>query len=180
MTRECHVRFWERVGVRSPRATRQTYIKVRGRWMYLYRAIVSVGDTVEFYFSEQRDLPAAKRFFSRALERHGRPDRVVIDGSQTNRAAIISCDATNRLQDRRRRRLKRIRIRRSRYLNNRIEQDHRRIKRRIRPMLGFKSAITAAIILSGIEMIHMMRKRQGRYAFNPNPSLVEQFEILAA
>jgi putative transposase len=91
-----------------------------------------------------------------------------------------SCDATNRLQDRRRRRLKRIRIRRSRSLNNLIEQDHRRIKRRIRPMLGFKSPITAAIILSGIELIHMMRKRQARYAFNPNPSLAEQFEILAA
>jgi putative transposase len=158
----------------------ETYIKVRGRWMYLYRAIDSVGDTVEFFLSARRDLPAAKRFFSKALERHGRPDRVVIDGSQTKREAIISCDATNRLQDRRRRKLKRIRIRRSRSLNNLIEQDHRRIKRRIRPMLGFKSAITAAIILSGIEMIHMMRKRQARYAFNPNPSLAEQFEILAA
>ncbi|PZV34895.1 hypothetical protein B5V02_30215 [Mesorhizobium kowhaii] len=49
--------------------------------------------------------------------------------------------------------------------NNRIEQDHRRIKRRIRPMLGFKSTATAATILTGIEMIHMMRKRQARYAF---------------
>ncbi|ATU95061.1 hypothetical protein BLM14_25175 (plasmid) [Phyllobacterium zundukense] len=64
--------------------------------------------------------------------------------------------------------------------NNRIEQDHRRIKRRIRPMLGFKSLKAAEIILSGIEMVHMMRKRQARYAFNPNPSLAEQFAILAA
>ncbi len=63
--------------------------------------------------------------------------------------------------------------------NNRIEQDHRRIKRRIRPMLGFKSQATASVILSGIEMIHMMRKRQARFAFNPNPSLAEQFTILA-
>jgi DDE domain len=140
MTRECHVRFWERVGVRSPRATRQTYIKVRGRWMYLYRAIDSVGDTVEFWFSEHRDLPAAKRFFRKALERHGRPDRIVIDGSQTNHEAIASCDAANRLQDRSRRRLKPITIRKSRYLNNRIEQDHRRIKRRVRPMLGLQVA----------------------------------------
>ncbi|MGX5851953.1 DDE-type integrase/transposase/recombinase, partial [Mesorhizobium sp. PL10] len=81
-----------------------------------YRAIDSVGDTVEFWFSEQRDLPAAKRFFRKALERHGRPDRVVIDGSQTNHEAIVSCDTTNRLQDRARRRLKPIRIRRSQYL----------------------------------------------------------------
>lgn len=92
----------------------------------------------------------------------------------------MSCDTTNRLQVRSRRRLKPIRIRKSQYLNNRIEQDHRRIKRRIRPMLGFKSPASAAIILDGIEMVHMMRKRQARYAFNPNPSLAEQFEILAA
>jgi len=68
----------------------------------------------------------------------------------------------------------------SQYLNNRIEQDHRRIKRRVRPMLGFKSPISASITLSGIEMVHMMRKRQARFAFNPDPSLAEQFTILAA
>ncbi|SFL22229.1 hypothetical protein SAMN04488498_1648 [Mesorhizobium albiziae] len=66
-----------------------------------------------FVTREQRDLPSAKRFFRKALERHGRPDRVVIDGSQTNREAIVSCDTTNRLQDRSRGRLKPIRIRRS-------------------------------------------------------------------
>ncbi|OBQ57705.1 hypothetical protein A8145_27025 [Mesorhizobium loti] len=64
--------------------------------------------------------------------------------------------------------------------NNRIEQGHRRIKRRVRPMLGFKSPAAASIILDGIEMLHMMRKRQARFAFNPNPSLAEQFDILAA
>jgi transposase-like protein len=74
----------------------ETYIKVRGQWMYLYRAIDSVGDTVEFYFSAQRDLPPAKRFFRKALESHGRPERVVIDGSQTNLEAIVSCDATSK------------------------------------------------------------------------------------
>jgi len=62
---------------------------------------------------------------------------------------------------------------------NRIEQDHRRIKRRIRPMLGFKSMTGAAIILSGVETVHMMRKRQARYAYNPAPSLGERFEIPA-
>jgi transposase-like protein len=91
-----------------------------------------------------------------SLARHGRPDRVVIDGSQTNQEAIISCDTTNRLQDSSRHRLKPIRIRRVNILNNRIEQDHRRIKRRIRPMLGLKSA---AIILEGIEMVHMTATR---------------------
>jgi putative transposase len=71
----------------------ETYIKVRGRWMYLYRAIDSHGDTVEFWFSERRDLLAAKRFLRKALKRHGRPERIVIDGSQTNREAILSCHA---------------------------------------------------------------------------------------
>lgn len=146
----------------------------------MYRAIDSVGDTVEFFFSKSRDLTAAKHFFKRALERHGRPERVIVDGSQTNREAICSCDTTNRLKARAGGRTKRIRIRSSKYLNNRIEQDHRRIKRRVRSMLGFKAEATASIILAGVEMIHMMRKRQARYAYNPSPSIAEQFTILAA
>src|SRR5690606_24401286 len=158
----------------------ETYVKVRGRWMYLYRAIDNLGDTVECFFSEHRDLLAAKRFIRKAFARHGRPERIVIDGSQTNHEAIIACDGESRLRNRSRRLLKPIRIRQSQYLNNRIEQDHRRIKRRIRSMLGFKSTGSAATILSGIEMVHMMRKRQARYAYNPAPSLAEQFEILAA
>ncbi|GEO16639.1 IS6 family transposase [Microvirga aerophila] len=158
----------------------ETYVKVRGQWRYLYRAIDSNGDTVEFWFSERRNLTAARRFLNNALKRHGRPERIVIDGSQTNREAIMSCDAANRLQDRSRRVLKPIRIRQSQYLNNRIEQDHRAIKRRIRPMLGFKSVNSARVILGGIEMIHMMRKGQAKYAYNPQPSLAEQFDLLAA
>ena len=90
----------------------ETYIRVRGHWMYLYRAIDSVGDTVEFFFSEHRDLAASRRFFRRALQRHGRPERIVIDGSQTNREAITACDSESRLRDRSSHRLKPIRIRR--------------------------------------------------------------------
>ena len=166
-------------GVSSRWHVDETYIKVRGEWMYLYRAIDSLGDTVEFFFSEHRDLPAAKRFVRKALARHGRPDRVVIDGSQTNLEAIRSCDAEDRLRDPSRPALKPIRIRTSQYLNNRIEQDHRRVKRRIRSMLGFKSMASAEIMLSGIELVHMMRKQQARFAYNPRPSLKAQFELLA-
>ena len=79
-----------------------------------------------------------------------------------------------------RRALKSIRIRQSAYLNNRIEQDHRAIKRRIRPMLGFKSMASARTILSGIEMVHMMRKGQAKYACRSQLSLADQFNILAA
>uniref|UniRef100_Q11AJ6 Transposase n=1 Tax=Chelativorans sp. (strain BNC1) TaxID=266779 RepID=Q11AJ6_CHESB len=117
----------------------ETYIWVRGRWMYLYRAIDSIGDTVEFFFSENRDLPAGRRVIRKALNRHGRPDRIVIDGSQTNPEAIIACDGESRLRSQTQRPLKPIRVRQSHYLNNRIEQDHRRIKRRVRSMLGLKS-----------------------------------------
>ena len=155
----------------------ETYIKVRGRWMYLYRAIDSAGDTVDFFFGEYRDLIAAKRFIRKALQRHGGPGRIVVDGSQTNREAIIVCDSESRLRHPSRRPLKAIRVRQSQYLNNRIEQDHRRIKCRVRSMLGFKSTAT---ILAGIEMVHMMRKRQARHAYNPAPSIAEQFELLAA
>jgi transposase-like protein len=148
--------------------------------MYLYRAIDSNGDTVEFWFSERCNLTAARRLLRMALKQHGRPERIVIDGSQTNREAILSCDAESRLQDRSRRRLKPIRIRQSQYLNNRIEQDHRAIKRRVRPMLGFKSVDSARVILGGIELIHMMRKQQAKYACCQRLSLAEQFHRLAA
>src|SRR3954467_10436593 len=87
----------------------ETYINVRGRWMYLYRAIDSNGDTVEFWISERRNVTAAKRFLCKALKRHGRPERIVIDGSQTNREAILACDTESQLQDLSRRKLKLIR-----------------------------------------------------------------------
>lgn len=104
----------------------------------------------------------------------------MIDGSQTNREAIQLCDAEGRLQDRSRRRPKPIRIRQSQYLNNRIEQDHRAVKRRVRSMFGFKSIDSARVILGGIELIHMMRKQQAKYACTHQPSLAEQFGRLAA
>jgi transposase-like protein len=148
--------------------------------MYMYQAIDSNGDTVEFWFSERRNITDAKRFLRNALKRHRRPERIVIDGSRTNKEAILLGDAESRLQDYSRRRLKPIRIRQSRYLNNRIEQDHRTIKRRIRPMLGFQSAATACVILGGIEMVQMMRKQQAKSACNRQLSLSEQFDMLAA
>jgi putative transposase len=114
----------------------ETYIEVRGQGRYLHRAIDSKGDTVEFWFSERRKLTAAKRFLRNALKRHGRPERILIDGSQTSREAIVTCDTADRLQDQSRRKLTPIRIRQSAYLNNRIKQDHRAVKRRVRQMLG--------------------------------------------
>jgi transposase-like protein len=99
--------------------------------MDLYRVIDSNLDTVEFWFSERRNLPVAKQFLRKALKRHGRPERSVIDGSQTNREAILSCNTADQLQDQSRWKVKPIRIRQSQYLHDRIEQDHRAIKRRL-------------------------------------------------
>ncbi|MBC8718558.1 IS6 family transposase [Ochrobactrum sp. Marseille-Q0166] len=152
------------------------YIKVKGERLHLYCAIDSNGDTVEFYLSKKRDLSAAKRFIRKALARHGRPVRITIDGSETNRLAILQCNAESRLrQDG-----KLIAIRSSKYMNNSIEQDHRRIKRRTRSLLGFKSQTAAGITLAGIELIHMMRKQQGVFSAANERSIKKQFEAHAA
>jgi transposase-like protein len=159
-------------------------IQRRSRWGSIPVALITTSSRASRrpgkVASGRRNLTAAKRFLSKALKRHGRPERIVIDGSQTNREAILYCDATNRLLDRSRRELKPIRILQSRYLNNRIEQDHRAVKRRVRPMLGFKSVNSARAIIGGIEMIHMIRKGQAKYACKLSSSLAEQFERLAA
>jgi putative transposase len=116
-------------------------------------------------------------FCARRLS-HGQPGRIVIDGSHTDRVAIVACDMTDRLRHGSRRK-KSIRIRQCRYLNYRIEQDHRAIKRRMRPRFGFQTVGSARAILGAIEMIHMMRKQQAKYARNQRLSLADQFERLA-
>jgi len=156
----------------------ETYIKVRGAWMYLYRAIDKSGATVDFLFSATRNLKDATRFFRRAYIRHGLPVQVTIDGSPTNLEAAQRCHAEARL--RARSNSLPLKVRQSRYMNNRIEQDHRRIKRRLRPMLGFKSEHAATIILGGIELVHMIRKGQLNGSDARNLSLADQFDRLAA
>ena len=156
----------------------ETYIKVKGEWRYLYRAIDKSGATVDFLFSPTRNLKDAKAFFRQAYQRHGLPEQVTIDGSQTNLEAARLCHGEARLKapsD-----AEPLKVRQSQYMNNRIEQDHRRIKRRIRPMLGFKSLASAAVILDGIELIHMIRKGQMLVTDSQNPSLADQFNLLAA
>ena len=92
--------------------------------MYLYRAIDGNGDTVEFYFSKDRDLKAAKRFICKALARHGRPDCITIDGSQTNRMAIVQCDTESQLKGPRTEGRRRIAIRSSKYLTDVFDKGH--------------------------------------------------------
>src|SRR5215216_21674 len=131
----------------------ETYIRVRGRWTDLYRAVDKQGLTVDFLLSERRDIAAAKRFFIRAIERHGTPDTITLDGYPATHAAVAELKKSGVLRPR-------MKVRTSKYLNNLVEQDHRRVKQRIYPMLGFKDCSNAAVTISGIELVQKMRKGQ--------------------
>lgn len=131
----------------------ETYIKIKGQWYYLYRAVNRQGKTVDFLLTKRRDMKAARRFFKNAISKHACPIKVTIDKSGANKKAIESFNIGFTA-------FKPITIRQNKYLNNRIEQDHRFIKKRVRAMLGFKSFRSAQIILSGIELMHMLRKEQ--------------------
>ncbi len=134
----------------------ETYIKVNGKWVYFYRAVDKQGQTVDFYLSENRDKKAALTFFYKAFANNGIPEKVTIDKSGANIAALdqINEDNTNNGE------IIRIEKRCHKYLNNRIEQDHRFIKRRTNPMLGFKSFSSAKNTLTGLELIRMIQKQQ--------------------
>ena len=140
----------------------ETYVKIRGKDHYLYRAVDKRGNTVDFLLTRKRDLKAAKRFFKRSITRNGMPSKATIDKSGANFAAV------NSINDERR---NKIEIRQSKYLNNIVEQDHRFIKKRIRPMMGFKTLNSAKIILAGVEVLHMIFKNQSGYMplFYQNP-----------
>ena len=129
----------------------ETYIQVGGQWKYLYRAVDSEGQTIDFLMSARRDAAAARQFLEQAMERHGVPQKVSIDGSPANKAAVLAIEAVA---------AKPIELRQIKYLNNLIEQDHRAIKRIVRPMLGLKSWPCACILIAGIESMHMIKKGQ--------------------
>ncbi|MDE9563451.1 IS6 family transposase [Xenorhabdus bovienii] len=136
----------------------ETYIKIKGQWRYLHRAVDSDGNTVEFLLTAHRDKKAALRFFKKAMRQHGQPDEVTIDKSGANKAAL---DEINKEKPKN----KQINIRQNKYLNNLIEQDHRNVKRRTRPMLGFKNFRGTQTLLAGIERVSMLRK--GQYPQEP-------------
>src|SRR5918998_1235390 len=129
----------------------ETYIKVKGQWRYLYRAVDKHGQTIDFLLTEQRDERAAKRFLTKAIRRHGVPAKITIDGSAANEAAIKSYNEEHGTA---------IVIRQVKYLNNIVEQDHRAVKRVTRPMLGFKSFDAAQCTIAGVELMHMLKKKQ--------------------
>src|SRR3954454_1233683 len=123
--------------------------------MYLYRAVDSEGNTIDFYLSESRDKQAAKRFFKKALAASHvcKPRVITVDKNPAYPVAIQKLKEEKRMPEG-------IQIRQVKYLNNMVEQDHRFIKKRVRSMLGLKSFRTAKTIISGIEARHMVKKGQ--------------------
>lgn len=134
----------------------ETYIRVRGKRTYFYRAVDRDGQTLDFMLSERRDLAAAPRFFTQAIGTNSVPDRVVIDKSGANLADLTAVNVipkftgTGHL----------VTIRQVKYLNNIMEQDHRFIKRITGPMMDLNAFHSAAATIAGIEVVHMIRKGQ--------------------
>lgn len=147
----------------------ETYIRVNGAWKYLYRAVDKQGKTIDFLLTAKRDAAAAKRFFEKAIRQNTVPDKVTMDKSGANQAALEQLNNEREIP---------ITIREVKYLNNIVEQDHRAIKRVTRPMLGFKSFRVARAILAGIELMHMIRK--GQFTLKgEGMSFTDQFYALA-
>jgi transposase, IS6 family len=136
----------------------ETYLRVAGKWTYLYRAVDSNGDTIDFLLSANRDAYAAKRFFRKALRApgHPRPRVINVDGNPSYPKVITELKQTGELG-------RRCHCRPVRFLNNIVEQDHRTIKQRVRASQGFRSFDSAWRTIQGIETVNMIRKGQVRW-----------------
>ena len=131
----------------------ETYIRVKGKWTYLYRAVDKQGQTVDFLLSEKRDTAAAKRFFIKAIGNNAAPVKITLDGYEASHRAVAELKAEDVLSAS-------VEVQTSKYLNNLVEQDHRRVKQRYYPMLGFKRFGNAVVTISGIELIQKIKKGQ--------------------
>ena len=147
----------------------ETYIRVRGDWMYMYRAVDKQGRTVDFLLTARRDADAALRFLRRAIEHNGMPDKINIDCSGANAAGITAYNQETAAT---------VEIRQCKYLNNIVEQDHRFVKQKMVAALGFKTFYTAKVTLAGVELMHMIRK--GHVRPLADGSDAQQFRALAA
>ena len=135
----------------------ETFIKIRGQLMYLYRAVAGQGKTVEVYLSRTRGIAAAKVFFCKALKHHREPHSITLEGHRPSPSALRRMGMNGEFNFRGRNPGK---LRCGQYLNNVVEQDHRRVKGRLRPMLGFKTFYNARRVIIGIELAQKIHKRQ--------------------
>lgn len=133
----------------------ETYIQIKGEWKYLYRAVDSEGNTLDFLLCAKRNGKAAARFFRKVLKaKHTQTPRVItVDKNAAYPVAMDELKEDQTLKTE-------TQLRQSKYLNNMIEQDHRTIKRITKPMMGFQSVHTARRTLRGIEAMNMIRKGQ--------------------
>jgi putative transposase len=145
-------------------------VKIKGTWAYLYRAVDKDGHTIDFLLTPQRDQDAAEACLRKAIRTQGLPEKITIDQSGSNTAAIKHYNRTHKTA---------IVIRHSTYLNNIVEQDHRGAKRILHPMLGFKSFWAARCTMAGIEVMHAIRKEQLATTGNAPQTPAEQFYALA-
>lgn len=150
----------------------ETYIKIKGKRRYLYRAVDKCGATIEFMVSKKRDMNAAKAFFRKALKNNRMPYRINIDKSSANKAALEHFNKPVLITDKRN-----FTISQSKYLNNIVEQDHRHIKRMITPMGCFRKMHTATRTIAGIERMNMIKKKQLNFTkyIDQNHTPAEQF-----
>ena len=149
----------------------ETYIKVKGQWRYLYRAVDKEGDTIDFLLTAKRDTRAALRFLKKAIRGNGTPEKINIDKSGANTSGIAAFNLETGSN---------IECRQCKYLNNIVEQDHRPVKRKMRAMMGFKSFRSASKTIAGIELAHMIRKGQVRAENDEMMTPAETFYSLAA
>ena len=150
----------------------ETYIQVKGQWVYLYRAVDKLGDTVDFMLSEKRDEAAATAFFKQAIDNNGFPKKVVMDKSGANYVGLENINFLLMLAGI----ISFVEILQIKYLNNLVEQDHRFIKKITKPMMGFKAFHSAKATIDGIETAHMIRKGQ---LSDENIPAYKQFMALA-
>jgi transposase, IS6 family len=149
----------------------ETYIRVKGKWVYLYRAVDSSGATIDFLLSAKRDAAAAERFLAKALggENHPTPRVINTDKDAAYPPAIVQLKAEGTLEEK-------CCHRPVHYLNNVLEQDHRAIKRLVRASQHFRSFWAAWRTLAGYEAIHMIRKGQaGGRAASAKVGLLHRF-----
>ena len=136
----------------------ETYLKVKGKWMYLYRAIDQQGRTIDFYLSPKRDACSATLFLKRTLStlrNREHPSVINTDKAPSYGQAIKRLKKVGKLKPQ-------VEHRQVKYLNNRVEADHGKLKRLLKPTLGFKSLRTARATLKGFETMRMLKKGQGR------------------